>query len=89
MTAANLFTDLIKLVSEESAREVESVAKDPRLSIDLKMGAVLEKFPDYWNAANVHVDRVVFRPVIESTVRLANLKAGSLEMIERALATAR
>jgi peptide/nickel transport system substrate-binding protein len=48
---------------------------------------VLEKFPDYWNAANIHVDRVVFRPVIESTVRLANLKAGSLEMIERALAT--
>jgi peptide/nickel transport system substrate-binding protein len=48
---------------------------------------VLEKFPDYWNAANIHVDRVVFRPVIESTVRLANLKSGSLEMIERALAT--
>jgi peptide/nickel transport system substrate-binding protein len=48
---------------------------------------VLEKFPGYWNAANIHVDRVVFRPVIESTVRLANLKSGSLEMIERALAT--
>jgi peptide/nickel transport system substrate-binding protein len=48
---------------------------------------VLEKFPDYWNAANIHVDRVVFRPVVESTVRLANLKSGSLEMIERALAT--
>ena len=48
---------------------------------------VLERFPDYWNAANVHIDRVVFRPVVESTVRLANLKSGSLEMIERALAT--
>ena len=48
---------------------------------------VLEKFADYWNAANIHVDRVVFRPIVESTVRLANLKAGSLEMIERALAT--
>src|SRR5215470_1991311 len=48
---------------------------------------VLEKFPGYWNAANVHIDRVVFRPIIESTVRLANLKSGSLEMIERALAT--
>src|SRR5262245_41013181 len=48
---------------------------------------VLEKFADYWNAANIHVDRVVFRPVVESTVRLANLKSGSLEMIERALAT--
>jgi peptide/nickel transport system substrate-binding protein len=48
---------------------------------------VLEKFADYWNAANIHVDRVIFRPVIESTVRLANLRSGSLEMIERALAT--
>jgi peptide/nickel transport system substrate-binding protein len=48
---------------------------------------VLEKFADYWNAANIHVDRVEFRPITESTVRLANLKSGSLEMIERALAT--
>jgi peptide/nickel transport system substrate-binding protein len=48
---------------------------------------VLEKFPGYWNAADIHVDRVVFRPIVESTVRLANLKSGSLEMIERALAT--
>jgi peptide/nickel transport system substrate-binding protein len=48
---------------------------------------VLEKFADYWNAANVHIDRVIFRPVVESTVRLANLKSGSLDLIERALAT--
>jgi peptide/nickel transport system substrate-binding protein len=48
---------------------------------------VLEKFADYWNAGNVHVDRVVFRPIVESTVRLANLKSGSLDLIERALAT--
>ena len=48
---------------------------------------VVEKFADYWNAANVHIDRVVFRPIVESTVRLANLKSGSLDLIERALAT--
>src|SRR5262245_53189387 len=48
---------------------------------------VLERFADYWNAANVHVDRIVFRPIVESTVRLANLKSGSLDLIERALAT--
>jgi peptide/nickel transport system substrate-binding protein len=48
---------------------------------------VLEKFADYWNAANVHIDRVIFRPIVESTVRLANLKSGSLDLIERALAT--
>jgi peptide/nickel transport system substrate-binding protein len=48
---------------------------------------VLERFNDYWNAANVHIDRVVFRPIVESTVRLANLRAGGLDLIERALAT--
>ena len=48
---------------------------------------VLEKFADYWNAANVHIDRLVFRPIVESTVRLASLKSGSLDLIERPLAT--
>jgi peptide/nickel transport system substrate-binding protein len=48
---------------------------------------VVEKFADYWNKDNVFVDRVIFRPITESAVRLANLKAGSLDLIERALAT--
>jgi peptide/nickel transport system substrate-binding protein len=48
---------------------------------------VLEKFTGYWNAANVHIGRVIFRPIADSTVRLANLKSGSLDLIERALAT--
>ncbi len=48
---------------------------------------VVEKFADYWNAKDVFIDRVVFRPITESTVRLANLKSGGLDLIERALAT--
>ncbi len=48
---------------------------------------VVEKFPAYWNAANVHIDRIVYRPITDSTVRLANLKSGALDLIERALAT--
>src|ERR1700750_140715 len=48
---------------------------------------VFEKFADYWNKDNVHIDRVVFLPIIDSTVRLANLKSGSLDLIERVLAT--
>src|SRR3974390_217504 len=46
-----------------------------------------EKFADYWNKDNVHIDRIVYLPIPEDTVRLANLKSGSLDMIERALAT--
>jgi peptide/nickel transport system substrate-binding protein len=48
---------------------------------------VVEKFADYWDAANVHIDRIIYRPITDSTVRLANLKSGSLDLIERALAT--
>ena len=48
---------------------------------------VVEKFADYWNAKEVFVDKIIYRPIVDSTVRLANLKSGSLDLIERALAT--
>jgi peptide/nickel transport system substrate-binding protein len=46
-----------------------------------------EKFADYWNKENVHIDRIVYLPIVEDTVRLANLKSGGLDLIERVLAT--
>ena len=48
---------------------------------------VFEKFKDYWNKDNVRIDSVVFLPIVDSTVRLANLKSGALDLIERVLAT--
>src|SRR5438067_2827842 len=48
---------------------------------------VFEKFADYWNKDNIFIDRVVFLPIVDSTVRLANLKSGGLDLIERVLAT--
>ena len=44
---------------------------------------VLEKFPKYWDAANYHFDRLVFTPIPDNTVRLNNLRAGDLDIIER------
>ena len=44
---------------------------------------VLEKFPKYWDAANYHFDRVIFTPMPDSTVRLNNLRAGGLDIVER------
>ncbi|WP_110751798.1 ABC transporter substrate-binding protein [Phyllobacterium leguminum] len=44
---------------------------------------VLEKFNDYWGAANYHFDKVTFLPIQDTTVRLANLQSGSLDLIER------
>ncbi len=48
---------------------------------------VFEKFADYWNKDHIFIDRVVFLPIVDATVRLANLKSGGLDLIERLLAT--
>src|SRR5712691_11344509 len=48
---------------------------------------VVEKFADYWNKGNIHIDRIVYLPIVDATVRLANLKSGGLDLIERLLAT--
>jgi len=44
---------------------------------------VMERFPDYWDKANIHIDRVEFVPITDSTARLASLRSGDLQMIER------
>ncbi len=48
---------------------------------------VFEKFADYWNKDNVFIDKIVYQPIVDATVRLANLKSGGLDLIERLLAT--
>jgi peptide/nickel transport system substrate-binding protein len=48
---------------------------------------VVEKFADYWNKENVHIDRITYLPIIDATVRLANLKSGGLDLLERLNAT--
>jgi peptide/nickel transport system substrate-binding protein len=40
----------------------------------------LERFPGYWNAARIHYDRVTYRIIPDSSVRLANLQAGALDV---------
>ena len=44
---------------------------------------VVDRFPEYWDAGNIHVNRVVYQPITDNTIRLANLRAGTLEMAER------
>lgn len=48
---------------------------------------VLEKYDGYWNKANIHFQRIEFRPFIDATVRLANLRSGQLDLLERLAAT--
>jgi len=44
---------------------------------------VLDRFPGYWNAAAITLDRIVYQPIPDTTVRLVNLEAGKLDMVER------
>jgi len=55
-------------------RFVERVAQDR---------IVLERYPGYWNRGEIHVEKIVYLPIVDSTVRLANLKSGQLDFIER------
>ena len=48
---------------------------------------VLERFPEYWDKGAIHLDRVEFVPITDSTARLASLRSGDLHMIERASPT--
>lgn len=44
---------------------------------------VVERFREYWDAANIHFDRVTYLPIPDNTVRLANLQSGAVEFVER------
>lgn len=44
---------------------------------------VLSKFADYWNADAINFDSVTFLPIPDTTVRLANLQSGDIDMLER------
>lgn len=48
---------------------------------------VLEKFAEYYRADEIGFDTVTFLPIPDTTVRLANLRAGDLDMLERLAAT--
>src|SRR3989441_5807162 len=44
---------------------------------------VLERYSNYWNKGQIHFERIVYLPIVDATVRLANLRSGQLDFIER------
>lgn len=44
---------------------------------------VLERYDGYWNKGAVNFARLTYTPITDATVRLANLKSGQLDFIER------
>jgi peptide/nickel transport system substrate-binding protein len=53
---------------------VERVAQDK---------IVLERYPGYWNKDAIHFDKVIYTPIPDASVRLANLRSGQFDFIER------
>lgn len=54
-------------------RFVERIAQDR---------IVVERFPQYWDAARISIPRITYLPIPDNTVRLANLQSGALEMVQ-------
>jgi len=54
-------------------RFVERIAQDR---------IVIDRFPEYWDAGRIHLQRVTYLPIPDNTVRLANLQSGALEMVQ-------
>src|SRR6185295_7291760 len=44
---------------------------------------VLERHDGYWNKGKIHFQRITYLPIVDATVRLAILKSGQLDFIER------
>jgi peptide/nickel transport system substrate-binding protein len=59
-------------------RFVERVAQDR---------VVLDRYPGYWDAKDIHFDRVIYQPMPDSAVLLANLRSGTVDLAERVLPT--
>ncbi len=47
----------------------------------------LKRHPAYWNPGPYHFDQVVYQSITNSAVRVANLQAGSLDLVEYVLPT--
>jgi len=64
----------VKPVCSGPFKFVERVAQDRM---------VFERYAQYWDKDKVHFDKIVYTPVPDATVRLANLRSGQFDFIER------
>lgn len=42
----------------------------------------LRRFPGYWDAKDIHFDQLIYLPIPNSSVRLTNLQAGAIDVVE-------
>jgi peptide/nickel transport system substrate-binding protein len=77
------------LAPEAMAKEGKDFAQHPVCTGPFKFvervpqdHVTLERYPGYWDNKDIHFDRVVYQVLVDSSVRLANLKAGAIDLSE-------
>ncbi len=77
------------ILAPAAAKEGKGFAAHPSCSGPFKFSErveqdhiTLERFPQYWNSSAIHFDRVIYMTMPDSNVRLANLKAGAIDISE-------
>jgi peptide/nickel transport system substrate-binding protein len=67
----------------------EPVCVGPFAFVDRVVGdhITLERSEHYYDAEHVYLDRVVYRPIPDETVRVANLRSGDLQVVDRVATT--
>jgi peptide/nickel transport system substrate-binding protein len=48
---------------------------------------VLRRYPGYWDNKNIHFDQLIYLPIPNAAVRVANLRAGAVDIVEYVLPT--
>ena len=92
---ANLSDRAGMMVSPKAAREkagdfaTAPVCAGPYQFVERKSRDLIrvKKYPGYWDAARVGYDEIVYTYVADSTVRLARVRAGDLDLVERVAPT--
>ncbi|HXZ06593.1 MAG TPA: ABC transporter substrate-binding protein [Paraburkholderia sp.] len=74
-----------KTLSDDAGVATHPVCSGPYKFVERVQNdrVVLQKFPGYWDADKYPIQKVIFQPIPDSTVRLANVRSGSLDMLER------
>jgi peptide/nickel transport system substrate-binding protein len=75
--------------SFEAASKSKPVCAGPfRLAEHVVLDRIVgRRFEGYWNAGAIALDEVVYKPIPDASVRLVNLQAGSLDIVEELAAT--
>jgi peptide/nickel transport system substrate-binding protein len=74
VSPASFGSDMTRPVCSGPYRFVERVQNDR---------IVAERFHGHWNAANYHFDRIIYRTITDGRLRVANLRSGDLDFLER------